>query len=146
MCQVTESIQKQHGQISKPTSHFTSLHHMITTYHQNTTAGQDNDHLHLMDSHFSQDNQRCDNSSMTQDRFHSPTRSAASISPLEDQMSDVTNRADGRWARLTLLLRSQREEDWRERVKSGKMVGTIEPSTCSHPTSARQKGANQCAR
>ena len=83
---------------------------------------------------------------MTQDRFHSPTRSAASISPLGDQMSDVTTRADDRWARLTLLLWSQREEDWRERVKSGKMVGTIEPSTCSHPTSARQKGANQYAR
>ena len=44
------------------------------------------------------------------------------------------------------MLWSQREEDWRERVKSGKMVGTIEPSTCSHPTSARQKGANQYAR
>ena len=56
-------------------------------------------------------------------------------------MSDVTTRADDRWARLTLLLWSQHEEDWRERVKSGKMVGTIEPSTCSHPTSARQKGS-----
>ena len=83
---------------------------------------------------------------MTQDRFHSPTRSAASISPLGDQMLDVTTRADDRWARLTLLLRSQREEDWRELVKSGKMVNTIEPSTCSHSTSARQKGANQYAR
>ena len=45
---------------------------------------------------------------MTQDRFHS-TRSAVSISPLGDQMSDVTTRADDRWARLTLLLWSQRE-------------------------------------
>ena len=44
------------------------------------------------------------------------------------------------------MLWSQHEEDWRERVKSGKMVSTIEPSTCSHPTSARQKGANQDAR
>ena len=34
-------------------------------------------------------------------------------------MSDVTTRADDRWARLTLLLWSQREEDWRERVKPG---------------------------
>ena len=83
---------------------------------------------------------------MTQDRFHSPSRSAASISPLGDQISDVTTRADDRWARLTLLLWSQREEDWRERVKSDQMVGTIEPSTCSHPTSARHKGANQKAR
>ena len=83
---------------------------------------------------------------MTQDRFHSPTRSAASISPLGDQMSDVTTRADDRWAQLTLLLWSQREEEWRERVKSGKMSGTVEPSTCSHPTSARQKRANQYAR
>ena len=83
---------------------------------------------------------------MVQDRFHSPTRSAASISPTGGQMSEVTTRADDRWARLTLLLWSQHEEDWRERVKSGKMVGTIEPSTCTHPTSARQKGANQYAR
>ena len=60
---------------------------------------------------------------MTQDRFHSPTRSAASISPLGDQMSDVTTRADDRRARLTSLLWSHREEDWRERVKSGKMAG-----------------------
>ena len=61
-------------------------------------------------------------------------------------MSDVRTRADDRWARLALLLWSQREEDWREPVKSGKMVSTIEPSTCSHSTSARQKGANQYAR
>ena len=78
---------------------------------------------------------------MAQDRLHSPTRSAASISPLGDQMSDVTTRADDRWARLTLMLWSQHEEDWRERVKSGKMISTIEPSTCTHPTSARQKGS-----
>ena len=83
---------------------------------------------------------------MAQDRFHSPTRSAASISPTGDQMSDVTTRADDRWARLTLMLWSQHEEDWRERVKSGKMINTIKPSTCTHPTSARQKGANQYAR
>ena len=81
---------------------------------------------------------------MTQDRFHSPTRSAASISPLGDQMSDVTARADDRWARLTLLLWSQREEDWRERVKSGKMVGTIEPSTCSHHLSATEGSESIC--
>ena len=36
---------------------------MVTIYHQDTIAGQDNDHLHLTDSHFSQDDQRCDNSS-----------------------------------------------------------------------------------
>ena len=36
---------------------------MVTTYHQDTIAGQDNDHLHLTDSHFSQDDQRCHNSS-----------------------------------------------------------------------------------
>ena len=83
---------------------------------------------------------------MTPDRFHSPTRSPASISPFGDQMSDVTTRADDRWARLTLLLWSQREEEWRERVKSGKMAGAIESLTFSHPASARQKGANQYAR
>ena len=83
---------------------------------------------------------------MVQDRFHSPTRSAASTSPTGNQMSDVTTRVDDRWARLTLMLWSQHEEDWRERVKSGKMESTIEPPTCSHPTSARQKGANQFVR
>ena len=39
---------------------------------------------------------------MTQDRFHSPTRSPPSISPLGDQMSDVTTRADDRWARTDI--------------------------------------------
>ena len=63
VCRVTESIQKQHGKISKPTSHFTSPHNMVTICHQDTITGQDNDHLHLTDTHFSQDNQRCDNSS-----------------------------------------------------------------------------------
>ena len=82
---------------------------------------------------------------MTQDRFHSPTRSAASISPFGDQMSDVTTRADDRWARLTLLLWSQREEDWRERVKSGKMVSTIEPPTVLTPhLSAAQGSESVC--
>ena len=109
---------------------------MVTIYHQDTITGQDNDHLHLTDSHFSQDDQRCDNSSslslMTQDRFHlSNTISSVDLTTW-GQMSDVTTRADDRWARLTLLLWSQRDEDWRERVKSGKMIGTIEPSTCSH--------------
>ena len=42
------------------------------------------------------------------------------------------------------MLWSQREEEWREQVKSGKMAGMIEPSTCSHPTSARQKGESIC--
>ena len=63
LCRVTESIQKQHGKILKPTSHFTSPHDMVTIYHQDTITGQDNDHLHLTDSHFSEDDQRCDNSS-----------------------------------------------------------------------------------
>ena len=56
-------------------------------------------------------------------------------------MSDVTTRADDRWARLTLLLWSQREEDWRERVKSGKMISTIEPSTCTHTLFSTTKGS-----
>ena len=60
LCRVTESIQKQHGKISKPTSHFTSPHNMVTIYHQDTITGQDNFHLHLTDSHFSQDDQGCD--------------------------------------------------------------------------------------
>ena len=63
MCRVTESIQKQHGKISKPTSHFTSPLNIVAIYHQDTITGQDNDHLHLTDSHFSQDDERCDNAS-----------------------------------------------------------------------------------
>ena len=63
MCRVTESIQKQHGKISKPTSHFTSPRNMVTINHQDTIVGQDNDHLHLTDSHFSQDDQERDNPS-----------------------------------------------------------------------------------
>ena len=63
MCRVMESIQNQHGKISKPTSHFTLPHNMVTIYHQDTITGQDNDHLHVTDSHFSQDDQRCDTSS-----------------------------------------------------------------------------------
>ena len=35
----------------------------ITSQHGHNLARQDNDHLHLTDSHFSQDDQRCDNSS-----------------------------------------------------------------------------------
>ena len=149
MCRVTESTQKQHGKISKPTSHFTSLHHMVTIYHQDTIAGQDNDHLHLTDSHFSQDDQRCDNSSsLSHDTGSFSLSNTISSVDLTTWGPDVRchNQGGDRWARLTLLLWSQREEHWRERVKSGNMVGTIEPSTCSHPTSARQKGANQFAR
>ena len=68
MCRVTESIQKQRGKISKPTSHVTSPRNMVTIYHHDTITGQDNDHLHLTDSHFSQDDQRCDNlSSLSHD-------------------------------------------------------------------------------
>ena len=58
MCRVTESIQKQHGKISKPISHFTSSHNMVTIYHQDTVTGQDNDHPHVTDSQFSQEDQR----------------------------------------------------------------------------------------
>ena len=61
-------------------------------------------------------------------------------------MTGVTTRADDRWARLTLLLWSEREEAWRERAKSGKTAGTVESLTCLHPASARQKGANQHAK
>ena len=53
---------------SKPTSHFTPSHNMVTIYHQDTITGQNNDHLHLTDSHFSQDDQGCDDlSSLSHD-------------------------------------------------------------------------------
>ena len=38
MCRVTESIQKQLGKISKPTSHFTSPHNMVTIRPDKTTT------------------------------------------------------------------------------------------------------------
>ena len=38
MCRVTESIQKQHGKISKPTSHFTSPHNMVPIWPDKTTT------------------------------------------------------------------------------------------------------------
>ena len=49
----------------------------------------------------------------------STSQSSRSHASRDHQMSDVTTRADDRWARLTLLLWSQREEEWREQVKSG---------------------------
>ena len=63
MCRIAESIHKQHGKISKQTAHFTSPQNSVTINHQNKIVGQDNDHLHLTDSHFSQDDQKCDNPS-----------------------------------------------------------------------------------
>ena len=63
MCRVMESIQKQHGNISKPTSHFTSPHNMVTIYTRTRLPDKTTTNLHLTDSHFSQDDQRCDNSS-----------------------------------------------------------------------------------
>ena len=105
--------------------------------------------MHLTDSHFSQDDQRCDkSSSLSHDTGSFSLSDAITTVDLTtwDQMSDVTTRVDDRWARLILLLWSHCEEEWRERVKSGKMAGMIEPSTCSHLTSARQKEANQYAR
>ena len=131
-----ESTGKQRQKVSRQTVH-------SPINQQDMSDGQDNDHPHLINRHFSQDDQKRDDpsSSSHDTRPFSPTRSPASISPLGDQMSDVTTRADDRWARLTLLLWSQRDEEWRERVKSGKMAGTIESLTCSHPASARQKEA-----
>ena len=77
---------------------------------------------------------------MTQDRFHSPTRPAASISPLGDQMSGGRSMGSTDTTAVVTTRRglARASQVWQE--------GRIEPSTCSHPTSARQKGANQCAR
>ena len=63
MSRTAESIHKQHGKISKQTAHLTSPQDSITINHQNKIVGQDNDHLHLTDSHFSQVDQECDNPS-----------------------------------------------------------------------------------
>ena len=61
MSRTAESIHQQHGKISKQTAHLTSPQDSITINHQDKIVGQDNDHLHLTDSHFSQDDQECDN-------------------------------------------------------------------------------------
>ena len=57
MCPTVESIHEQHGKISKQTDHLTSPQGSITINHQDKIVGQDNDHLHLTDSHFFQDDQ-----------------------------------------------------------------------------------------
>ena len=49
------------GKISKSISHFTPSHNMVTIHHQDTVNRRDNFHPHLTDSHFSQDDQGCDN-------------------------------------------------------------------------------------
>ena len=145
MCRVTESIQKQHGNISVPTSHFTSPHHMVTTSHQDTIAGQDNDHLHLTDSHFSQDDQRCDNSSsLSHDTGSFSLSNTISSVDLTTWGPDVRCHNQSGRSTDTTAVWSQREEDWRERVKFGKMVGTIEPSTCSHLLSTTEGSESIC--
>ena len=63
MFRTAESIHKQHGKISKQTVHLTSPQGSVTINHQDKIVGQANDHLHLTDSHFSQDDQGCDNPS-----------------------------------------------------------------------------------
>ena len=63
MSRTAESIHKQHGKISKQTAHLTSPQDSITINHQDKIVGQDNDHLHLTDSHFSQNDEECDNPS-----------------------------------------------------------------------------------
>ena len=63
MSRTAESIHKQHGKNSKQTVHLTSPQGSVTINHQDKIVGQANDHLHLTDSHFSQDDQGCDNPS-----------------------------------------------------------------------------------
>ena len=63
MSRTAESIHQQHGKISKQTAHLTSPQDSITINHQDKFVGQDNDLLHLTDSHFSEDDQECDNPS-----------------------------------------------------------------------------------
>ena len=63
MSRTAESIHKQYGNISKQTAHLTSPQGSVKINHQDKFVGQDNDHLHLTDSHFSEDDQECDNPS-----------------------------------------------------------------------------------
>ena len=58
-----ESIDKQRGKISRQAVHSPPHQGSITINHQDTIVGQDNDHLHLTDSHLSQDDQERDNPS-----------------------------------------------------------------------------------
>ena len=68
------------------------------------------------------------------------------MTTLGDHTTDVITRADDRWARMTLLLWSHREEERRQLIKPNRSAGVAATSTCTHPAPARQKGANQYAR
>ena len=68
------------------------------------------------------------------------------MTTLGDDMTDVMTRADDRCARLTLLLRSLREEERHQLTKPNRVASTAEIPMCVHLGSKRQKGANQCAR
>ena len=63
MSRSSESIDKQRGKISSQAVHSPPHQGSITVDHQDTIVGQDNDHLHRSDSHYSQDDQEHDNPS-----------------------------------------------------------------------------------
>ena len=102
------------GKISKSISHFTPSHNMVTIHHQDTVNRRDNSHPHLTDSPFLSGRPR-----MRQfEQFLSWYRIVFTLQHDQQHRSHQLGtrcqtsqpRADDRWARLTLLLWSQREE------------------------------------
>ena len=99
-----ESTDKQRGKISRQTVHSPPHQGSITINHQDMSDGQENDHPHLIKSHFFKDAQERDNpSSSLYDIRPFPHFDAITSVDLAtwDQMSDVTTRGDDRCARLT---------------------------------------------
>ena len=79
------------------------------------------------DSHFSQDVQGCETRSSFTQNDAGP----------HERRPTVSNEAVVVW---------HREEERRQLIKSNRSAGVAETSTCTHPASARQKGANHHAR
>ena len=118
---------------------------MVTICHQDTITGQDNDHLHLTDSHFSQDDQRCDNSSSLSRFSLSNTISSVDLTTwgTDVRRHNQSGRSMGS-TDTTAVVTTRRGLARASQVwKDGRHDRTFNVLT---PTSARQKGANQHAR
>ena len=108
MRDVSENAKTQHEMWSRRKSSAQKpkgrrhTHHLdqctVATDQRDNDDGRDNDHLRSTNSRFSQtsrDARRQAVSFMAPDRFHSPTRSPASISPLGDHMTRPGQTTDG---------------------------------------------------
>ena len=96
MSQTAESIHIQHEKIVRQAACSTPRQGSITINHQDTIVGQDNDHLHLTDSHFSQDEQECGNpSSFSHDTGPFPLSDAITSVDLTTWGPDVRRHNQG---------------------------------------------------